>query len=344
MDRIFIVTYGVDNDWIMGKIADDVRRESEALGFECRCGGFNDYQGEEICYHMLYHVAVPIPQAKHNSVFYTHLNDYLTEELIKSIKDKFDSFICMSPEDAQFLIELGFDESKVFGKTLPVRNTYVKPISIGIFSACYPDGRKNEQWIIDYCKQCEGAKYVNFVFVGKGWGGVCNELEKMGCSYEWHNVSRKLPYEYQFQQNKLSSLNYYIYMGMDGGAMGTYDAYAQDVPLCVTYDGFHKSIPNLDFCFDDKQSFFNEMDKIVTAHSQRLEFFSSNNPNNYVKWLIDVWQGKAVNEITEKDKKCISFNTVVEKKRVQYYDLVLSRIRKYLSNRLARMRFEKLLK
>ena len=82
----------------------------------------------------------------------------------------------------------------------------------------------------------------------------------------------------------------------------------------------------------------------MTAHSQRLEFFSSNNPNNYVKWLIDVWQGKAVNEITEKDKKCISFNTVVEKKRVQYYDLVLSRIRKYLSNRLARMRFEKLLK
>lgn len=329
MERIFINLYGYSNDWIMGKIADDIQREVRNLGYECRSGSFDDYDGEEICYHLAYHIAVPIKKAKHNSVFYTHLNDVLKERNIVSIKDQFDSFICMSPEDAQFLIELGFDKNKVFGKILPVRNTYVKPISIGIFSACYPDGRKNEEWLIDYCSKNKKTQLVNFVFVGPGWGKVCSELEERGCSFEWHKVSREMPFEYQFQQNKLSSLDYYIYMGMDGGAMGTYDAYAQDVPLCVTYDGFHKSIPNLDYTFDDKQTFFNQMDIVILKHSNRIDFFTENNPSNYAKWIIQVWKGQEFNTIDDTAKKCISYNTIVDKKRDQYYNVTFSKIVSY---------------
>lgn len=330
MERIFIHDYGYSHDWIMGKIADDIMSNAKLLGYECRCGGLSDYQGEDICYHLKYGSAVPIPQAKHNSVFYTHLNDLLKEINLVDIKDSFDSFICMSPEDAQYLIEIGFDKNKVFGKTLPVRNTYIRPISIGIFSACYPDGRKNEQWLIDFCKQNPNARNVNFVFVGKGWDRVVKELEDMNCTFEWHNVSRQLPYEYQFQQNKLSMLNYYIYMGMDGGAMGTYDAYAQDVPLCVTLDGFHKAIPDLEYSFDDKCSFFEQMDNIVNQHARRLNFFAINNPLEYVKWIIDVWKGKGTSVISEKDKYCISFNSVVDKKREQYYPLSLARLKQYI--------------
>lgn len=321
MFRIFINDYGYPHNWIMGKIADDIMSIANKLGFECRCGGFEDYRGEEIYYHLDFHKAVPVPQAKHNSVFYTHINDSLKERNLLSLKDKFDSYICMSPEDAQFLLELGFDKNKVYGKVLPIRNTYIKPVSIGIFSACYEDERKNEQWLLDYCRHCDGAKYINFVFIGKGWDKILKEMENLGCTFEWHNVSRKLPYEYQFQQNKLASLNYYFYMGMDGGAMGTYDAYAQSVPLCVTYDGFHKSIPDLDFTFDDKQSFFNQMDLIVSKHVRRLDFFNENSTENYVKWLIDVWKGSSPDSISDKDKQCISYNTVLDKKRDQYYPL-----------------------
>lgn len=344
MDRIFIVMYGNNTDWIMGKIAQDIMTTAIKCGCECKCGNFEEYSGEEICYHLSYHESVPIPHAKHNSVFYTHLNDIFTEDNLIRIKDKFDSFVCMSPEDAQFLIELGFPPSKVYGKILPVRNTYIKPISIGIFSACYSDGRKNESWLLDYCKKNSDSKYVNFVFIGRGWGRVCDALEELGCTYEWHNVSRKLPYEYQFQQNKLAFLNYYIYMGMDGGAMGTYDAYAQDVPLCVTFDGYHKAIPALDYSFDDEQTFFEKMDEIISSHKARLDFFNSNTPDNYVKWLIDVWHGKGLNVIADYDKKCISYNTIVDKKRDQYYESSWKRLRRSIQWRLSRVKFEKLLK
>ena len=341
MKRIFINMYDNDHDWILGKIADDIVRVATELGYSCHCGKSEEYDGEEICYHLDWHLAVPIPMARHNSVFYTHLNDKLQEKTICEQKDRFDSFICMSQEDAQFLTELGFDESRVYGKTLPVRNSYVKPLSIGIFSACYFDGRKNESWLVDYCKNYDNAKLINFVFIGKGWGNVVKELEDAGCTYEWHNVSRKLPYEYQFQQNKLASLNYYIYMGMDGGAMGTYDAYAQDVPLCVTYDGFHKSIPDIDLRFDDKKSFCEQLDAIVSKHARRLDFFSQNNSTNYVKWLIGVWKGEAPSEIEEKYKECINYKTVLEKKRDQYYGLSLSRIQLYIRRKSYRTRNRK---
>lgn len=339
--KIFINNYGFNDSWIMGKISSDIQREASALGYECNRGTFDDYRGEEICYHLAYHIAVPIPSAKHNSVFYTHLNDRLQEKNLVSLKDKFDSFICMSPEDAQYLIELGFDPKKVYGKTLPVRNTYIRPISIGIFSACYWDGRKNEQWLINFCKNNEDAKLVNFVFVGEGWGKVVEQLSEIGCSFEWHNVSRSLPFEYQFQQNKLSSLNYYIYMGMDGGAMGTYDAYAQDVPLCVTYDGFHKGIPDLDFSFDDEKTFGDQMSKVVAKHARRINFFNDNNPTEYVKWLIDVWNGKEPEPISKKDMECISFNTVVEKKRVQYYKLNYDRVKSHIIKQVRKYIFMK---
>ena len=145
MNRIFINDYGYSHDWIMGKIADDIMRLAKSLGYECNCGGFEDYKGEEIYYHLDYHKALPEPRAKHNSVFYTHLNNEMMENVLLSLREKFDSFICMSPEDAQFLIELGFDKRKVFGKVLPIRNTYIKPISIGIFSVCYEDERKKNK-------------------------------------------------------------------------------------------------------------------------------------------------------------------------------------------------------
>jgi hypothetical protein len=329
MDRIFINTYVFDNDWIVGKIANDIKLEAERLGYACRCGKTEEYDNEEICYHMSYHLASPIPQAKHNSVFVTHIDDPCKEKVLCDLNGLFDSYICMSQEDAQYLIELGFDRNKVFGKTLPVRNTYLRPISIGIFSACYPDGRKNEQWLIDYCRQNSDSKLVNFVFIGKGWNRVCDDLESLDCSYEWHNASRKMPYEYQFQQNKLSSLDYYIYMGMDGGAMGSYDAYAQDVPLCVTYDGFHKSIPNIDYPFDDKQSFFNQLDKIIQSHKQRITFYNDNSVSRYTEWILKVWKGDIIQEIDEKEKYCISYHTVVEKRRKNFFDVTKARLKDY---------------
>lgn len=335
MERILIAQYNYDKSWIIGKLAGDMVSYLSKMGYSCRVGQLEDYKGEEIVYHLNYHVAKPIKGAKHNSVFYTHSVNLNYEMDLEQCKGQFDSYICMSPEDAQFLIELGFNPNKVYGRTLPIRNAYVKPLTIGIFSACYSYYTvKNEDWIVEYCQQNPKAKYIDWVFVGAGWNKIIPDLEKLQCSFEWHNIDRNLPFEYRFQQEKLAYLNYYIYMGMDGGAMGTYDAYAMDVPLCVTFDGFHKSIPDLDYTFDDKQSFFNQIDKILDKHLRRLEFFDTHTPENYAKWILSVWQGAKPDVLSDSDKKCLSFTSVVEKKHSQYYSLTFRGILKAISRML----------
>ena len=75
------------------------------------------------------------------------------------------NYFTMSDEDRDFTTTW-FDSSKTFGLKLPVRNNYIKPISIGIFSALYEDGRKNENWILEYCKNQALSKAINFVFIG----------------------------------------------------------------------------------------------------------------------------------------------------------------------------------
>ena len=334
MKSIFINMH-TGADWILRFLAQDIKEKANELGYVCNIGDYNDYKGEDIYFDYLYNSAVPMKEAKHNSVFYTHVNLALNEKFIlQSHKDKFDSYICMSPEDAEFLIELGFDKDKVFGRSLPVRNTYIRPISIGIFSTCYPDGVKNERWLIDYCNTHKQAQLVNFVFIGRDWGDVVKQLQDCGCSSTWVNITRNLPYEYQYQQNLLQGLDYYLYMGMDGGAMGTYDAYAQGVPLCVTFDGFHKSIPELDYCFDDKAGFFSQLDIILNKQVERLDFFKQNSPYNYVKWLLDVWGGECNMNVSERDKACLTYPNVVEKKRSQYYKLKPSTFFHFLKRKL----------
>ena len=130
-------------------------------------------------------------------------------------------------------------------------------------------------------------------------------------------------------------------MGMDGGAMGTYDAYAQDVPLCVTFHGFHKSIPHVDFSFDYKNTFFEQMDKIIQFHVDRLDFFRNNNGENYVNWLMNVWSGLPTDSIRDIDKQCLSFPTVAEKKRSQYYGLNYGKVRDFVSIKMQKFLMKK---
>lgn len=275
-------------DWILKILADDIYNGAQKLGIKCNRGSLEEYGGEDICYHMWWRYAVPIESAKVNAIFITHTDDAFKEKELLSIRDKYDFYIPMSPEDERFMIELGFDRNKVFGINLPVRNNYVRPLSIGIFSRCYSDKRKNEQWLLDYCKTHPNSKYVNFVFIGQGWGEFVEELSTYGCSFHWINISRKMPYEYIYQQLELSRLDYYLYMGMDGGAMGAYDAYAMGVKLCVSDDGYHKGIPDMEYSFNNKEEFEKQLDRIINQQVARIQFFSNNTVENYVSKLLDI--------------------------------------------------------
>lgn len=321
-------------NWILDILGQDIYNGMEQLGYACRIGKYEDYQGEDISFHMWWGNCVPHKEAKVNAVFITHTDDKYKEDRLVRMKDDYDLYFCMSPEDARYLVELGYDESKVFGVCLPVRNTYVRPLEIGIFSRCYPDKRKNEEWLYDYCKNQPLSRNVDFVFIGDGWGEFVSRLTELKCSFQWHNVSRDMPYEYQYQQLKLANLDYYIYMGMDGGAMGSYDAYAMGARLCITDDGFHKEIPDIDYSFTTYDEFASRLDEIVAKHARKLQFYKDNSVSNYVSKVAYIIENGRQND--ENGKATVPDYSVKEKRRSNFFDRgVLYGIRLYLSEKKA---------
>ena len=321
--RFFISIAGMDPGWIVGKIAEDIKRILTSKGYECNFGTPNDYNNEEVCYHMGWAYARPKKEAKVNSLFITHIDDKLKENLLVSFKDKFDSFICMSIETEHFLLELGFDKTKIFGLELPARNQYVKPLAIGMFSSYYADNRKNEKWLLDFCKSNEDVANINFVFIGPDWGNYVKELVDYNCSFEWHHTSRKMPYEYQFQQNKLNNLDYYFYLGFDGGAMGTYDAYAYGNRLLISDQCYHKSIPDVEHYFSNYQEFEHELKNIIAVQKRRLQFFNDNTPEKYVAKLLQIWIDK---EIYLKNNVSEGIDQVLGKRRLSYSPVSYRRV------------------
>lgn len=306
----------VSQNWILNILGDDIFRGFQKLGYKCTKGRYFEYNGEDISFHMWWRNAFPHKKAKINCVFITHTDSQIKEDNLIRIKDEYDYYFCMSPEDAQFLVELGYDRSKVYGLNLPTRNTYIRPITIGIFSRCYPDKRKNEEWLFNFCKNNKSSQLADFVFIGEGWGDFVNRIEELGCSFQWHNVSRNMPYEYMYQQLKLTGLDYYIYMGMDGGAMGSYDAYAMGTTLCISDDGYHKGIPDIEYSFSSEEEFVKQLDTIVEKQKRKLEFFINNSAENYVKKLSYIIEN---HNYPEEDRVSPLNYSVVEKRKQNYF-------------------------
>lgn len=324
---IFINTSGAE--WILQILGDDIYNGLTNMGFKCRKGEYHEYEGEDISFHMWWRRALPYEDAKVNAIFVTHVDDSIKEHDLVSMKDKFDLFFCMSPEDAIFLEELGFEKNKVFGLNLPTRNTYIRPITIAVFSNCYPKMKtKNEQWLVDYCSSHKNSRLVNFCFIGRDWGEIGIQLSKFGCSFEWHCVDRSLPYEYMFQQLKLANADYYLYMGMDGGAMGTYDAYAMGLELCVADDGYHKCIPDQSLGFLNQEEFNSCMDRLIEKQVRRYNFFKINSVENYVNTVAYIlMNGRYPEEPVILENLNYS---VKEKRRTFYFPLSLKRLKQPL--------------
>lgn len=321
-DSVYLSIAGVDPGWIIGKILDDIQNHLHAKGVACRSGSPSEYDGEDICYHLGYAYAKPRNRAKVNSVFITHIDDVLKEKLLLSIKDDFDSFVCMSSDDRNYLIELGLDPKKVFGPTLPVRNDYIKPLSLGIFSSCYDDGRKNEAWLLKFAKSNIDASLLNYVFIGSSWAKFLKEFSDLGCSFEWHNANRNLPYEYQFQQEKLSRLDYYFYLGFDGGAMGSYDGYAYGNKLILISESYHLDMPRVDYPITSYRDFEKIFSSIAKDQRTKLDFFHSNSVKSYVEKLEKIWLNQSIGNLALDENN----TSILKKRRSQYKPLSLIRL------------------
>lgn len=308
-----------DQGWIIERLMRDIAEQLEKQGVNVAIGKIEGYSGEQVLLNSRYQLPFFDKRSKINSLFLTHIDDSIKELEVKNIAKKFDSILCLSPQDARYLSALIGNDNKtsLIGIELPTRNDKVKPLNIAIFSARYKDGRKNEFWLVEHFKN-KSTEYKNgfvIVLMGWGWEDFAKDLNDLDVNYNIIRYSRSMPGEYHAYKELLSAMDVMIYMGFDGGTMSVYDGIAAGVDVVVPNFSFHKELGSCVQTFDTQQEFYTILDSYYKKYSDRLIALQSRSIKVYVEKLMSHY-----NDLLSGCKQ-ISISDLSVNKNIQIADL-----------------------
>lgn len=198
----------------------------------------------------------------------THVDDSFKLARIKLLLSLNVNLIFMSEAHANEIATLlNIDRQFDFSLIPSDFNSLSRPYRIGMVSKCYPDGRKNEKWLVDLAE--EGIlENCCFVVLGEGWGPTINQLRSLGVSCEEFSESRGNAILYSEIKSFYDNLDLYVYFGFDEGALGSLDAYLFRKDLLVSNQGFHA---HFDIDDDSKFSSFEEARSKINRKIQKYE-------------------------------------------------------------------------
>lgn len=314
--------------WIIEKLMRDVAVWLEANGVTVHIGPKEKYNSEEVAFHSRYLYAVPIQQATINSVFVTHVDDRSKELELTSLFKKFESFVCVSAQEKEFLVELGCPATQVAGIDLPHRQGCLSPTKIGIFSGCYADGRKNEAWLLEYYRNHRPAakKHLVLCLLGYDWEHFCENLARGGVSYELYRYDRTFPNEYDLQKHILRDMDYLVYPGFDGGAMCIYDGIQAGNKLVIADNSYHRDLGIDAKLFKNKQEFFARLDDIVDFCEAREMTWNRRSIDHYGMSLLSHWETLLSPHDHHAPVSSSGTSVGIEFRRANYKSLTLRRI------------------
>ena len=279
--------------WIIERLMRELAAELNARNLPTRIGAGAEYNGEDVIFNSRFLIAMSEQRARVNALFITHVDDKYKEIELRSSFSRFNSFVCLSPQDADFLAALKGNRHGVVGIELPTRDTRVRPIRLAMFSARYEDGRKNEQWILDYFrdKPPEQRGAFVFCFLGWGWESFCAKLGALEMNYEIYRYSRFVPGEYELYKEVLPTVDVLIYLGFDGGAMSVYDAIGAGIDVLASSTSYHRGLGESVALFDDRAQFFARLDFLYSHHAGRVASLRQRSIESYATRLLAHWNG-----------------------------------------------------
>ncbi len=179
-----------------------------------------------------------------------------SEQVSGQIHDKFESHVILPGSDVAL---------------------FSNRIRILISSNFYPDGRKNENFLINLAKEVRLDGF-HFTIIGKSWGRVAKFLIEAGAQVKLFSP-QDLDYpSYEAQLGILKGVDCYLYLGFDEGSLGSLDAYLSGTPMIISKQGFHlefKSRPDI-VLFEN----FADFKKAFTRISPRNQI----SPSELSKW------------------------------------------------------------
>lgn len=228
--------------WIIEKMAVRLAAALVKLGVDAAVSpAFSDEA--DINHFMIFHY-VEGARAGHHTMLITHVDDALKLRMIKDALSVIEVGICMSRMTLNSLVAQGIPRSKLCF-VAPAHDSQVVPrrIVIGITSNLPADGRKREFLLARLAREMDLSDFQFEVF-GRGWERTAEQLRSGGAVVDLHEPSENYDADYALICRQVPLFDYYFYMGMDEGSLGTLDALAAGIPTVITPQGFHLDIPN----------------------------------------------------------------------------------------------------
>ncbi len=284
--------------WVFGKIARRVKEELETKGLNVQILGKPE-GNSDVVFWLYFRTPGILKSEVGNystllkSTYVTHIDNSAKLSQIKKLKRAGIDMVFLSPshsDEISGMLSLPNPFTSVLLGTDLVQQE--RKMRIGLFSNRYADGRKNEKWLVSLSREID-LKDCEFVFIGTGWGDIGIILEEAGSHVEiYDDVQHPYPSYSEFPLF-YRSLDLYLNLGFDEGAMGAIDAYVLGTKLLISKQGYHE-----DFVLDDSSYFLDYREfkgKFVDIlgthrlHQQQIKKWSW---SNCAESLLEHWEGE----------------------------------------------------
>jgi hypothetical protein len=288
--RVRLVLAPQNSGWVIGKMAHRLRDALVQLGHDAQVASEPDGQAE--VNHWMSFAFADGCESTLNTMFVTHADDPFKVRLIRDLLDRrIQLALCMSPHAVEELANLGVPRQRLWF-VLPAIDDPVplRRLRIGITTRVYDDGRKREVLLVKLAREMRLDAF-HFDIFGEGWQPVIPQLESAGAVVTYDPGTQDWQGDYARIRAAIPAFDYYLYMGMDEGSLGTLDAMSAGVKTIVTAQGFHLNLPGgIDHPFTDYESLreiFQHLDARVVLQRRRLAEWTW---ETYALEHLDVWE------------------------------------------------------
>ena len=254
--------------WVLGKIAANLADGLNELGHKVHISDEINQDDRNILW--MTYSAVPLNELdymehQNHYVLITHVDDFSKlQKIAEMLNKKFTLIFLSSHTHLQICNALKMD---IPLNTLRMGTDLAKNLSqrikVSMCSNVYPDGRKNENWIVDLAKKYQPDQ-IEFRLIGRGWEDIVSKLRNAGFQINMFDESQLNLDAYEMTLAAIKWCDIYIYTGWDEGALGSLDAYLLNKRLLISAQGFH-----LDFCLHEDEFFFSKNDFFAKFEKQR---------------------------------------------------------------------------
>lgn len=237
--RVHIVCYEDVHAWILGKFALKLQENLTALGVRTDISKRSD-RTADVNHHIIY-FDYDATVSSLDTVMVTHIDFHWKLARLAVQLQSAEMGVCTSRETMENLAAQGLPRERLCFVN-PAHDFAVapRPLKLGITSKVQASGCKRENLLVEALEALGPSGPTDFCLeiMGAGWDAQVERLRAIGYAVAWRPAFNRPEY-----LKLIPTLDYYLYVGMDEGSMGTLDALAAGVPTIVTPQGFHLDVP-----------------------------------------------------------------------------------------------------